>query len=152
MPCATASVRALHSHPADAAPIAAASALLVPQLLNDAMRNLSVLFGSTFYGSVEPYAAFEKLVRDLAAMSLVGLGSLDSAAVIDRAFQGFSTGQRPIGRRIAASSPRIPICRRWPSISSAAAIGRRGRSSVGSTMRSILGAAPVAGRRILCPR
>ena len=107
---ATTSVRALDSHPADAAPIAAASALLVPQLLNDAMRNLSVLFGSTFYGSVEPHEVFEKLVRDLAAMSLVGLGSLDSAAVIDRAFQGFSANSnlRTPDRRIFSADARLP--------------------------------------------
>ena len=107
---ATTSLRALHSHPADAAPISAASALLVPQLLNDAMRSLSVLFGSTFYGSVEPYDAFEKLVRDLAAMSLVGLGSLESAAVIDRAFRGFSPDSAPRGpdRRIFSADSDLP--------------------------------------------
>jgi hypothetical protein len=49
-----------------------ASALpLVPKLLNDAMRSLSVLFGSTFYARVEPYALFETLVRDVASMRLL---------------------------------------------------------------------------------
>ena len=50
----------------------AASAYLVPQLLADAMRALSVLFGSTFYARVEPYAIFETFVRDVGSLSLLG--------------------------------------------------------------------------------
>jgi alkylation response protein AidB-like acyl-CoA dehydrogenase len=54
---------------------AAASARLVPLLLGDAMRALSVLFGSTFYARVEPYAVFETFVRDVGSLSLLGLGT-----------------------------------------------------------------------------
>ncbi|MBN9200537.1 MAG: hypothetical protein J0H70_04060, partial [Microbacterium chocolatum] len=47
---------------------------LVPRLLTDAMRALSVLFGSTFYARVAPYAVFETLLRDVDALALAGLG------------------------------------------------------------------------------
>ena len=79
---------------------ASASVYLVPQLLGDAMRALSVLFGSTFYARVEPYAVFETFVRDVGSLSLLGLGtprSLDPcAAALD------SWGDRPL--RVAAGS------------------------------------------------
>ena len=83
-------------------------------------------------------------------MSLVGLGSLDSAAVIDRAFQGFSANSalRAPDRRIFSADA---ACRRWRSISSVAAIGRRRPSSVASTMRRP-SAPPGPGLRILYPR
>lgn len=54
---------------------ASAAAYLVPQLLSEAMRALSVLFGSTFYARVEPYAVFETFVRDVGSLSLLGLGT-----------------------------------------------------------------------------
>ena len=106
---ASTAVRVLHTNPEDAAPIAAASALLAPQLLNDAMRSLSVLFGSTFYGGVAPYGDFEKLVRDLAAMSLLGLGSLDTGAVVSRALET-SAGQPPpvVDRRVFSAHADLP--------------------------------------------
>ena len=81
-------------------------------LLGDAMRGLSVLFGSTFYGSVPPYEVFEKLVRDLAAMSLVGLGSLDCAEVIDRAVVGSvatATPDAPDQRIFSADAGLPPL-------------------------------------------
>jgi len=107
---AATAVRALHATPEGAAPVAAASAYLAPQLLNDAMRNLSVLFGSTFYGSVEPYAEFETMVRDLAAMSLVGLGSLEALTVVGEAGETFSErgAGSPSDRRIFSASDELP--------------------------------------------
>jgi hypothetical protein len=54
---------------------ASALAYLVPHLLTEAMRTLSVLFGSTFYARVEPYAVFETWVRDLGSLSLLGIGT-----------------------------------------------------------------------------
>ena len=44
---------------------------LVPTLLGDAMRALSVLFGSTFFARVEPYELVETLVRDVLSMRLL---------------------------------------------------------------------------------
>ena len=44
---------------------------LVPTLLGDAMRALSVLFGSTFFARVEPYELVETLVRDVTSMRLI---------------------------------------------------------------------------------
>lgn len=54
---------------------ATAALELVPRLLGDAMRSLTVLFGSTFYARVEPFAVFETLVRDVASMSLLQIRS-----------------------------------------------------------------------------
>ncbi|MET0781279.1 MAG: acyl-CoA dehydrogenase family protein [Microbacterium sp.] len=63
---------------------AAASAYLVPQLLGDAMRALSVLFGSTFYARVEPYEIFETFVRDVGSLSLLGIGTVRSLGSLTR--------------------------------------------------------------------
>ncbi len=74
MPLAVRAVRSLDAGALDEV-AASASAYLVPQLLGDAMRALSVLFGSTFYARVEPYAVFETFVRDVGSLSLLGLGT-----------------------------------------------------------------------------
>lgn len=44
---------------------------VVPGLLGGVMRALSVLFGSTFFARVDPFAVFETLVRDVASMRLL---------------------------------------------------------------------------------
>ena len=80
---------------------AAASAPLVPLLLSDAMRALSVLFGSTFYARVEPYAVFETFVRDVGSLSLLGLG--DPA----RARADPSRDRDPRRRRRVHRTPRL---------------------------------------------
>ncbi|WJL94766.1 hypothetical protein QSU92_12410 [Microbacterium sp. ET2] len=49
----------------------AAAVDLVPLQLDAAMRALSVLFGSTFYARVDPYADFETLVRDVGCLELL---------------------------------------------------------------------------------
>ncbi|QKJ20294.1 acyl-CoA dehydrogenase family protein [Microbacterium hominis] len=73
-------------HEVDAAgPASTASAALaghlVPVLLADAVQQLSVLAGSTFYARIEPFPVIEKIVRDIAALPLLvpGLG----AALVD---------------------------------------------------------------------
>jgi alkylation response protein AidB-like acyl-CoA dehydrogenase len=66
-------VRSLHLDPASTRALTAACGLLAPELLNDAMRSLSVLFGSTFYGRVEPFEIIEKFVRDLQAIPVLRL-------------------------------------------------------------------------------
>jgi len=63
-------VRALHLAPAECLVLTAASRHVVPHLLDSAMQDLSVLFGSTFYAKVEPFGLFEKYFRDVAAMSI----------------------------------------------------------------------------------
>jgi alkylation response protein AidB-like acyl-CoA dehydrogenase len=63
-------VRALHLAPAECLVLTAASKYLVPQLLQSAMHDLSVLFGSTFYARVAPYDVFEKFLRDLAVVPI----------------------------------------------------------------------------------
>ncbi|NQX27207.1 acyl-CoA dehydrogenase [Microbacteriaceae bacterium VKM Ac-2854] len=68
-------VRALHHAPRSAFLLSAASKYLVPSTLNEAMRTLSVLFGSTFYARVSPYAAFEKLCRDLLVVPIGHAGA-----------------------------------------------------------------------------
>ncbi|WP_248240076.1 hypothetical protein [Microbacterium kunmingense] len=68
----------------------AAAVDLVPLQLDAAMRALSVLFGSTFYARVEPYEAFETLVRDVSCLELLD-----------------PTGAAAARRRAAASVPDI---------------------------------------------
>ncbi|WP_162238252.1 acyl-CoA dehydrogenase [Agromyces sp. Leaf222] len=68
-------VRALHLAPAECLVLTAASKYLVPQLLQSAMQDLSVLFGSTFYARVAPYDVVEKFVRDLAVVPIGHAGS-----------------------------------------------------------------------------
>ncbi|MET4157317.1 acyl-CoA dehydrogenase [Agromyces sp. PvR057] len=68
-------VRALHLAPAECLVLTAASKYLVPQLLQSAMQDLSVLFGSTFYARVAPYDIVEKFVRDLAVVPIGHAGS-----------------------------------------------------------------------------
>lgn len=70
---ADAALAAMDAGEPDAAKESAVVAL-VPRMLADAMRSLSVLFGSTFYARVAPYAIFETLLRDVDALALVGLG------------------------------------------------------------------------------
>lgn len=78
-------VHAIDEGRADAAAAAFAATTLVPLLLNDAMRALSVLFGSTFYARVDPFAIFETLVRDVGSLSLLGLSGAASPAELARA-------------------------------------------------------------------
>lgn len=73
---------------------------LVPRLLTEAMRALSVLFGSTFYARVAPYAVFETLLRDVDALALAGLGRHPSD--ISVAALGAVAVQPDAGRRGAA--------------------------------------------------
>jgi alkylation response protein AidB-like acyl-CoA dehydrogenase len=68
-------VRALHLAPAECLVLTAVSKYLVPQLLQSAMHDLSVLFGSTFYARIAPYAVVEKFVRDLAVVPIGHAGS-----------------------------------------------------------------------------
>lgn len=68
-------VRALHHAPRSAFLLSAASKYLVPSTINEAMRTLSVLFGSTFYARVSPYAIIEKLCRDLQVVPIGHAGA-----------------------------------------------------------------------------
>ncbi|NQX10994.1 acyl-CoA dehydrogenase [Microbacteriaceae bacterium VKM Ac-2855] len=68
-------VRALHHAPRSAFLLSAASKYLVPSTINEAMRTLAVLFGSTFYARVSPYAVFEKLCRDLQVVPIGHAGA-----------------------------------------------------------------------------
>jgi len=71
-----ASVRALHLHPDECFIASAATKYLVPTLLNDAMNELSVLFGSTFYARSDEFGVFEKWVRDLIVLPIGHAGSM----------------------------------------------------------------------------
>ncbi|MFF2370995.1 acyl-CoA dehydrogenase [Agromyces sp. NPDC058110] len=68
-------VRALHLAPEECLVLSAVSKYLVPMLLQSAMQDLSVLFGSTFYARVAPYDVVEKFVRDLAVVPIGHAGS-----------------------------------------------------------------------------
>lgn len=69
----------------DAETAAHCAIALVPRLLNDSLRALSILFGSTFYARVDPYSRFETLVRDVGSLSLLGLSGRAPRNVIVRA-------------------------------------------------------------------
>lgn len=69
-------VRALHLAPRESFFLTAASKYLTPQLLNDAMQQLSVLAGSTFYARVAPFGIVEKIVRDIAVVPIGHAGSM----------------------------------------------------------------------------
>lgn len=84
---------------------ASASAYLVPQLLADAMRSLSVLFGSTFYARVEPYAVFETFVRDIGSMSLIGLTTRHALEPCEAALDSWSRDTRRAEDELAVSPP-----------------------------------------------
>lgn len=73
---ARASVRALHLHPDECFIASAATKYLVPMLLNDAMNEISVLFGSTFYARSEDFGILEKWVRDLIVLPIGHAGSM----------------------------------------------------------------------------
>ncbi|MFC4147271.1 acyl-CoA dehydrogenase [Micromonospora mangrovi] len=66
----TAVARGLHLAPRHAAAPAAATKYLVPLLLGEAMDELSVILGASFYLREGPYAAFGKFHRDLPAVSI----------------------------------------------------------------------------------
>ncbi|MGC4807726.1 acyl-CoA dehydrogenase [Micromonospora sp. DT233] len=66
----TAVARGLHLAPRHAAAPAAATKYLVPRLLGEAMDELSVLLGASFYLREGPYAAFGKFHRDLPALGV----------------------------------------------------------------------------------
>ncbi|WP_055478926.1 acyl-CoA dehydrogenase [Sphaerimonospora mesophila] len=68
-------VRALHVRPDESYLLSAAAKYLVPKLLNDAMYDLSVLFGSSFYTVTSPYGIFEKWFRDLEILPIGHAGS-----------------------------------------------------------------------------
>lgn len=90
---------------------ASAGAYLVPQLLGDAMRALSVLFGSTFYARVEPYAVFETFVRDVGSLSLLGLGTpralTPCVAALGQWADAAPGGAEPFGDRRADLVARV---------------------------------------------
>ncbi len=69
-------VRGLHLTPRESFFLTAASKYLTPQLLNDAMQNLSVLAGSTFYARVDPFGIVEKILRDIAVVPIGHAGSM----------------------------------------------------------------------------
>jgi hypothetical protein len=64
-----------------------AASVLIPLLLSDVMKALSVLFGSTFYARVDPYAIFETLFRDVGSFALLGLGGATSRPTLTIAAQ-----------------------------------------------------------------
>ncbi|MGC5225267.1 acyl-CoA dehydrogenase [Micromonospora sp. DT81.3] len=68
-------VRALHLAPRESFVLSAVAKYLAPQLLMDAIQQLSVLAGSTFYARTEPYSILEKLVRDLIVVPIGHAGS-----------------------------------------------------------------------------
>lgn len=68
-------VRALHLRPDESYMLSAATKYLVPKLLNDAMHDLSVLFGSSFYAVTPPYGIVEKWLRDLTILPIGHAGS-----------------------------------------------------------------------------
>lgn len=67
---AVVAVRALHVAPKGCRVLTALSSVVVMELLSSAMQDLSVLFGSTFYARVAPFDAFEKLLRDVGALTV----------------------------------------------------------------------------------
>jgi alkylation response protein AidB-like acyl-CoA dehydrogenase len=72
---ATTGARALHVLPEQASVHSAAVKYLVPKLLHDASYQLSVVLGARSYLREGPYAIFQKMTRDLAAVSLAHAGS-----------------------------------------------------------------------------
>lgn len=67
---ASIAVRALHIAPKGCRVLTAVSSVVVMELLNSVMQDLSVLFGSTFYARVAPYDVFEKFLRDVGALTV----------------------------------------------------------------------------------
>lgn len=72
---ARAVVRTLHVQPDEGFMASAASKFLVPMLLNDAMQDLSILFGSSFYTAAGSYGIVEKWLRDLVVVPIGHAGS-----------------------------------------------------------------------------
>ncbi|WP_166792379.1 acyl-CoA dehydrogenase [Cryobacterium sp. TMT1-66-1] len=72
---ARAGVRALHIRPDECFLISAATKYIVPVLLNDAMQELSVLLGSSFYAVTSPFGIVEKWLRDLIVVPIGHAGS-----------------------------------------------------------------------------
>lgn len=68
-------VRALHLRPDESYLLSAATKYLAPKLLNDALHDLSVLFGSSFYAVTPPYGIIEKWLRDLTILPIGHAGS-----------------------------------------------------------------------------
>ncbi|MGB4778769.1 acyl-CoA dehydrogenase [Microbacterium sp.] len=65
-----ATVRALHLSPRECFVLTAACKYLSPRLLIEAMQQISVVAGSTFYARIEPFEIIEKIVRDLAVVPI----------------------------------------------------------------------------------
>ncbi|MEZ3159166.1 hypothetical protein AB1K54_01325 [Microbacterium sp. BWT-B31] len=109
----TAIVRSLHDAPDESFLLSAAGAHLIPRLLSETMRQLSVLASSTFYARLEPYALIEKLVRDLAGVQagLAGGGSalLDVVSILPTwARQPLQTQEPDLRLLAAPRQPREP--------------------------------------------
>ncbi|MFD5753189.1 acyl-CoA dehydrogenase [Streptomyces sp. NPDC127033] len=77
-----AATRAVHLLPEQAGVLAAATKYLVPKLLTDAMRELSIVLGARFYVRDGEYGIFQKHLRDLPVLSLGHAGSAACQATI----------------------------------------------------------------------
>lgn len=75
-------VRSLHDSPRESFLLSAVSKYLAPQLLLDAMQQLSVVAGSTFYARIEPFGILEKFLRDLAVVPIGHAGSMSCLMTI----------------------------------------------------------------------
>ncbi|UGQ57586.1 acyl-CoA dehydrogenase [Rhodococcus pyridinivorans] len=74
--------RALHTSPAGAGALCAATKYLVPRMLEDTMRSLSVLLGARFYLRRGPYAMFGKHFRDIPALAIGHAGGVSCQLTI----------------------------------------------------------------------
>ena len=72
----TTATRALHVLPATASAYSAATKLLVPTLLEEAMNALSVVLGARFYLREGDYAGFGKHMRDLPPLGIGHAGGI----------------------------------------------------------------------------
>ncbi|MEV8361731.1 acyl-CoA dehydrogenase [Streptomyces niveus] len=77
-----AATRSVHLLPEQTSVLAAATKYLVPKLLTDAMRELSVVLGARFYVRDGEFGIFQKHIRDLPVLSLGHAGSAACQATI----------------------------------------------------------------------
>lgn len=92
---ANAAVRSLHVDPNASGLLSAACKALVPDVLEDGLSALSVLFGSTFYGRVSPYGIIEKFVRDLRVLPIGHAGGTSCILAVLGALPRWARGKIP---------------------------------------------------------
>jgi len=106
----TAAARSLHFVPSEAGVHSAVVKYLVPQLLEQTLKQLSVVLGARYYlREVDRYGIFQKMLRDSSLVSLFDGSSAVNLYLLTTQFRALSRCWKD-AQNSSANSPTLPVC------------------------------------------